>query len=90
MKLFLGICGFALLLLAGGCAEPGYVGYGGSVYGEYPDVYYGSGYDYSYAPVYPYTYHYRYAPYDRDHYFDHGNGWDRYHRPYHHDWPLTH
>ena len=80
MKFAVGLCGLVLILLAGGCAEPAYSGYGGNVYGEYQTPYtYGpstSGY------VYPAPYYYHYAPYDRDHYWDRGRYWDRHHYPY--------
>ncbi len=78
MKYIAGLCGVVLMFLVGGCAvqEPYGGGYG--VYGEYP-----YSYGYTAAPVYVYPdYHYRYAPYDRDHYWDRRHYWDRHRYPY--------
>ncbi len=75
MKSIIGLLGILVLIGAGCAVQPaGYYDSGASVsvYGEYPNVYYGHRgyYPHEYhRDYYPYAYHRRYhAPYDRDHY----------------------
>ena len=86
MKRFGVLLGAALLLvLVNGCEAPVGASYG--VYGEYPATYSGGYYSYpAYSYYYPsYGYYHRWAPYDRDHYWERGRYYDHGHYYRHHD-----